>query len=562
MVKTTEKGCKLKIEAEINNLKKILVDDENFYQIPDYQRPYSWDKDNLSDLIDDLKNSYLDNKNENYFCGSLVLVKNDDDLRYDIIDGQQRITTFTIISCIFRDVYFDSVNKRAQDYIKQSIQDQYDESKRKLKFLTDIKYQNSFEQTVLKKIDFKDVKNIEKEFPDNKYLQNAYHINNFIKEILEDNDIDINEFIIWFYENIVLTVITCPSQDTAIQIFNVLNDRGMPLSSIDILKSSLMQKLQDNKEDRHVFKTVWADINSELTFNNLDIENMLNTYLYYKITTNPKSRLDKELLKVFAKEKRGALDIINEIKEFSKSYIQLHIENDKNTFCLKYLRHKVYWISILSTALHVEYKDIDQLKELLVAYYYQNWIAGATVARIKQTSFNVLTKIKNNESISDIKLEMKKNLDKYQTTKNFQEALKYDNVYGNKWDKSLLLLVEYFSDDNQNPTFIPINSRLHLEHILPQEPTQHGWDKIFTTEELDKWTNSLANLTLLSMRKNIQAQNFSFFKKKDAYQNKDNVETSFRITQKILNKSKWNVEELENRELELVEKINEKINLF
>ena len=552
----------MKIEADINNLKKILVDDENFYQIPDYQRPYSWDKDNLSDLIDDLKNSYLDNKNENYFCGSLVLVKNDDDLRYDIIDGQQRITTFTIISCIFRDVYFDSVNKRAQDYIKQSIQDQYDESKRKLKFLTDIKYQNSFEQTVLKKIDFKDVKNIEKEFPDNKYLQNAYHINNFIKEILEDNDIDINEFIIWFYENIVLTVITCPSQDTAIQIFNVLNDRGMPLSSIDILKSSLMQKLQDNKEDRHVFKTVWADINSELTFNNLDIENMLNTYLYYKITTNPKSRLDKELLKVFAKEKRGALDIINEIKEFSKSYIQLHIENDKNTFCLKYLRHKVYWISILSTALHVEYKDIDQLKELLVAYYYQNWIAGATVARIKQTSFNVLTKIKNNESISDIKLEMKKNLDKYQTTKNFQEALKYDNVYGNKWDKSLLLLVEYFSDDNQNPTFIPINSRLHLEHILPQEPTQHGWDKIFTTEELDKWTNSLANLTLLSMRKNIQAQNFSFLKKKDAYQNKDNVETSFRITQKILNKSKWNVEELENRELELVEKINEKINLF
>ena len=552
----------MKIEAEINNLKKILVDDENFYQIPDYQRPYSWDKDNLSDLIDDLKNSYLDNKNENYFCGSLVLVKNDDDLRYDIIDGQQRITTFTIISCIFRDVYFDSVNKRAQDYIKQSIQDQYDESKRKLKFLTDIKYQNSFEQTVLKKITFKDVKNIDKEFPDNRYLQNAYHINNFIKEILEDNDIDINEFIIWFYESIVLTVITCPSQDTAIQIFNVLNDRGMPLSSIDILKSSLMQKLQDNKEDRHVFKTVWADINSELTFNNLDIENMLNTYLYYKITTNPKSRLDKELLKVFAKEKREALDIINEIKEFSKSYIQVDIENDKNIYCLKYLRHKIYWISIVTTALHVEYKDIDKLKELLVAYYYQNWIAGATVARIKQTSFNVLTKIKNNASIGDIELEMKKNLDKYQTTKNFQEALKYDNVYGNKWDKSILLLVEYFSDDNEHPTFIPINFRLHLEHILPQKPTQHGWDKIFTTEELEKWTNSLANLTLLSMRKNIQAQNFSFLKKKDAYQNKDNVETSFRITQKILNESKWSVEELQNRELELVKKINEKIDLF
>ncbi|HIP33204.1 MAG TPA: DUF262 domain-containing protein [Bacteroidia bacterium] len=95
----------MKIEADIQNLKKILVDDEKFYQIPDYQRPYSWNKDNLSDLIDDLVTAYLENKDETYFCGSLVLVNNNIANRYDIIDGQQRITTFTILSCIFRDIY-------------------------------------------------------------------------------------------------------------------------------------------------------------------------------------------------------------------------------------------------------------------------------------------------------------------------------------------------------------------------------------------------------------------------------------------------------------------------
>ena len=277
----------MKLEAEIKNLKKILVDDENFYQIPDYQRPYSWDKDNLADLIDDLTNAFLGNKEENYFCGSLVLVNEPQSERFDIIDGQQRTTTFTIVACVFRDLYFNELDKRATDYINNSIQDQYDENKRKLKFLTDIKYQNDFEQTVLKKIKFIETKNIEKDIKNNKYLQNAHYLKNFIIEKVDEYNINIDDFVIWFYENIVLTVITCPSQDSAIQIFNVLNDRGMPLSSIDILKSSLMQKLQDDKEDRNTFKTVWGDINSELKFNDFDIESMLTTSVSYTHLTLP-----------------------------------------------------------------------------------------------------------------------------------------------------------------------------------------------------------------------------------------------------------------------------------
>lgn len=67
----------MEIKANISSLEDILADNRKFYQIPDYQRPYSWDKENLSDLIDDLFNAYTNNKNENYFCGSLVLVNNE-----------------------------------------------------------------------------------------------------------------------------------------------------------------------------------------------------------------------------------------------------------------------------------------------------------------------------------------------------------------------------------------------------------------------------------------------------------------------------------------------------
>ncbi|MEJ6062961.1 DUF262 domain-containing protein, partial [Aliivibrio salmonicida] len=261
----------MKIEAKVKSLKKIFVDDDKFYQIPDYQRPYSWDKDNLADLIDDLVSAYVENNDETYFCGSLVLVDNKSDSRFDIIDGQQRTTTFTIISCVIRDVYLSKLGRKSQDYINDSIQDKYEHTKRKLKFLTNEQYQIDFEETVLQKVKFIESKHFEKDILNNKYLKNAHYIREFLNEKIIENGIDIDKFVIWLFENVVLTVITCPSQDSAIQIFNVLNDRGMPLSSIDILKSTLMQKL-DGKEDRNAFKVKWENINSNLRFAKFDLD--------------------------------------------------------------------------------------------------------------------------------------------------------------------------------------------------------------------------------------------------------------------------------------------------
>lgn len=549
----------MKIEAEIKNIKKILVDDEKFYQVPDYQRPYSWDKDNLSDLIDDLVVAFIQNNNDTYFCGSLVLVHNKNDNRLDIIDGQQRTTTFTILACVFRDLYLSDLKDKAKDYINSSIQDKYENSKRKLKFLTNEQYQIDFEETVLKGIDFQKEKNVEKNYPDNKYLQNAFYLKNFLNEKKVENNIDINDFVIWFYENVVLSVITCPSQDSAIQIFTVLNDRGMPLSPIDILKSKLMQKL--DKEDRSAFKAKWETINSNLKFSNFDIDSMLNTYLYYKIATNPKSRLDKELWEIFEKEKNSSLEIIKEIGDFSESYIKILSSEDKYIYCLRYLQHKIYWNSILATALFTKYQYLEDLKKVLVAYYYQNWIAGATVARIKQTSFNIIKLVKSESSISEIKEEINKNIENYSTTSTFFDEIKGDFVYGRKWDRAILLLVEYFMTEDIKTNFIPIGEKLHLEHILPKTITDE-WKNVFNEDEVKKWTNSLANLTLLSLRKNIQASNLSFEKKKEAYKNKDNVLTPFLLTQKIVDCNDWNVLELEKRQEFLVDRIMDRLDIF
>ena len=542
------------IKAEIKSLKNTLCIDEFFYQIPDYQRPYAWDKDNLSDLIDDLFNAYQNNKEEKYFCGSLVLVKNEQ--RYDIIDGQQRITTFIILSCVFRDFYPDSLQHKAKDYVDVAIQDRYDDTKRKLTLLTDENYQNTFEQEVLKKIelDEKGNKSPENKYPKNKYLQNAHYLKNFIQEKLTENTyININDFVEWLFEHVVLTTITCHNQDTAIQIFNVLNDRGMPLSSVDILKSSLMHGLSD----RNTFKKDWDNTNNNLKNNDLNMEGLFNLYLYYTITRNPKMTLHKELLETFKNKK--SLELIHEIKNFSDQYIDILKSEDRYIYCLRYLRHSIYWQSILVTAKFVDYQDIDGLKKILVAYYYQNWIAGATTARIKQTSFNILKMVKNRDSIDKIKQAIIANLNTYNTTSSFNEELKISNVYGKKWDKPLLILLEYFSKDNQS--FIPLDRKTHIEHILPQNPEENSWENI-NEEDKNNWTNALANLTLLSMKKNIQASNKSFVKKKNVYMNSNNVATSFEITRQVFEDEEWNVENLQKRQEELTQKLKEILDIF
>ena len=554
----------MEIKALIESLKKVLCDDERFYQIPDYQRPYSWDKDNVSDLISDLVTSYINNIEENYFCGSLVLVQGDKG-RLDIIDGQQRVTTFTILACVIRDLYYDILDEKQKDYIKLSIQDKYENTKRKLKFLTNDKYQLDFEETVLKKINFISNKNdYEKDFPKNRYLQNAHFIRDNIKENFGNFNIDVNKFVIWLYEKVVLTTILCPNADSAIRIFNVLNDRGMPLSPIDILKSSLMQRIL-NEEDKNTFKVSWEAIITKLEFDDIAFEDMLNSYLYYKLGDNPSVRIDTELMDIFKKENKleNPLEIISEIKKFSDSYIEILTLKNKYIFCLKYLKHRIYWTSILASAKFVKYKDFDKLIKYLMAYYYQNWIAGKTVANIKQTSFNIIKSIKKDDNIDEIVKLMQENLKKYETTNMFENELNINNHYERNWAKPLLILVEYFWTDSQNEqqSFIPLSSKLHLEHILPQT-TNEFWNNIFTIEQREIWTNSLANLVLLSLRKNIQAQNYDFNSKKEAYFNNDNVVTSFHTTRDIKEICEWNEKELKLRKDKLVNKINEIINIF
>lgn len=547
-----------KVEVELKKLHKILVDSDYFYQVPDYQRPYVWDKDHLGALIDDLVGSYTNNKEDEYFCGSIVIAENQKDNRWDVVDGQQRLTSFIILACTILKLYKNSLGKKSEDFIKESIYDRHDEEKERLKFLTAQNYNNIFENTVLNHLEFEDnIKKSElnKKFEENTYLRNAYYFKELLNESVENGSIsDIDDFVKWFYEHIVLTRIICFEQDSAMQIFQVLNDRGQPLSPIDILKSNLMQEIRQDSEKRKDFITTWGKLVEackSIEGIDIDLEDFFNMYLEYADPSASKKRADKELKKVFKDSKKDACEFIYGVSAFMKSYTDLLKKQDRYIYLLRYLPSR-YWASILTTALYVKYHDFDALKKLLVSYYYQTWIAGGTITRIKQTSINIIKNVKSNKGIKTIQELILDNIDSYNTFDQYLYNLwKSSSVYPSKWVRPVLALANYFMVDEEKPNFIVMDAETQVEHILPQSPKKGSqWNADFNKEKKEEWVNNIANLTLLKRKKNAKALNGDFDEKRKIYGGKDTskVISCYDITKELYRDyKKWDEKSLQKR---------------
>lgn len=547
---------------ENKSIKQIFGDSDAFYQMPIYQRPYSWDKERVEQLWYDILEAYKNNLedktvDQNYFLGSVVLVRKANG--YEVVDGQQRLTTLTILFCVLRDLNLDVPQK---NIISNSIKDLV-ESKERLKLTTHLNNQASFEQTIIRGIDFNSIKR--EDLTKNRFLQTAVYFKNLISKAQSEESEDFIEnfgdFVDYIFNKTTIIRIVCYDEGFAIKLFTVLNDRGLDLTPADIIKAHLLQNL-DSEIQRNSVTEVWKEIENICKLSEESLQGILSLYLYYLKNENPKRALQDELKEYFKNEHPQS--IILDIKKFTNHIFEINSDNqDKDISMLKYLPQSVYWKSILATAKQVNYPDYKELKSLIVRYYYQSWIADGTSNRIKQTSFNILKAVKNKEQISVIKNLIVKNLSKYDSYVNF---LSNENIYWKKWHKPLLLSIEYYQQDNRD--FIPLSKDLHTEHILPKE-WKHidlNWKDNFSNDDADLLLNSLGNLTLLSGVKNIRASNRNFVDKTEIYKGNNGKgfdgKTSFEITKRIIDDyPEWTKEAIQKRRDWLLSEIKRIFNI-
>lgn len=540
---------------ENKSIRKIFGDTDAFYEVPDYQRPYKWDNERVEQLWDDLYSSFLSWKDEKesaeaYFLGSIILIKNGD--HFDIVDGQQRLTTLTIFFSVIRDL-FPNLNNKTHKVLQNSIKDLVGEKSR-IRFTTSIDNQNEFEQHIINKVVFpvKFTQADKKKYP---YLNTALLFKDFLSNMTVE---EVDSFVNYILDHVQIITIKCFKPSFAIKLFQVLNARGLDLSASDLIKSYLMNQLPDNQ--RQQFINDWRKVEELAKSLKSDLDTLLNYYLYHLIGSNPKQSLYDEL--VLALQDRNANEVIYEMRLFIESYRDIINLNNKSIYSLKYLRHELYWKSILASAKFNKREDINELATILRNFYYAHWVSGYSSTKIKQASFTVLQMI--NKDKSNL-LVIKAYLSKIQIENNVFFRIKRaftENCYHERWLKPLLASVEYAQTDHVS-NFIELNSEVHTEHVLPIKFFKFEyWKNLYSQVEANLLLNSLPNLTLLSGKKNIDASNSPFPEKIDIYNGKGNQGlTAYRITQWIRDKynsgnTDWNKNLMQARYEWIVNEIN------
>ncbi|WRG76932.1 DUF262 domain-containing protein [Helicobacter pylori] len=567
-----------KIESKDSYLEDILKD-KLYYQIPIYQRPYQWTEENCEKLLDDLFFNYEDDRESDYFCGSLVLVKSDPNSKtetYDIVDGQQRLSTFILLAKVLADLY-NGLDPEYLEYLQESWKDRYTERKR-LSFNTI--GSNAEDDFAYALEHFNDSQASKNKNNKNNYLKNAICLKDYLmkKEIK-----NINSFIEWLYSNVKFITIICPNIDKALRIFNVLNARGLPLNATDIFKGELLKELA-KEEDQKKLVSRWNALNQKCSDNDLTMETLFSWYLTYLNPVTSREKMEKELVTWFNILNKPPLEYLKGVEDFYNAYCEILEMQDRHAHLLSY-KDDDYLHVILCTSIlhHYSDQDIEALKELLVKFYYQDWVAGQTKSTRSQTCCNIIKALKEKKSVENIASIVKKYFKDKNITQRFKENLQDSNLYTkfysingksgkrNSWLKPILILVEYFVSDDSYPKRIEKND-FHVEHILPQNPDPSSqWVKDFSEEERELYTHSLANLTLLGGTKNTQASNLDFKDKKKIYMGEEirlrktkpsNVMTCYKMTIDIAHHyTEWTPKSLEKRREELIQKIESMLTL-
>ncbi|WP_120903256.1 DUF262 domain-containing protein [Helicobacter pylori] len=564
-----------KIDSDESCLGNILQK-KFYYQIPIYQRPYQWTKENCEKLLDDLFEDYEKDGKSDYFCGSLVLITISEDSKaktYDIVDGQQRLSTFILLAKVLLALYSDRLDSENQEYLQESLSDRHGDKKERLSFDTIGSNAKKYFENALKYFDDNSHANNNKNNKNN-YLKNAI----FLKDYLEKREIgNIDAFIKWLYDNVKFIKIICPDADKALRIFDVLNARGLPLNATDIFKGRLLKELTNEKDQKElVFR--WNDLSQKCSDNDLTIETLFSWYLTYLEPETSRDEMGKRLVTWFNKLNKTPLEYLKGVEDFYNAYCEVLEMQDWHAHLLSYKDDDDLWVILCASILHhYSDQDMEALKELLVKFYYQDWVAGRTNSKIEQTCCNIINALKEKKSMDYITSIVKKYLDNNNVTQHFKENLEDDHLYTkfyytgktakkNSWVKPILILVNYFMSDNANPAYIQMDDDLHVERILPQNPDPSSqWVKDFSEEERGLYTHSLANLTLLGGKKNTKALNQDFKEKKEIYMGKtialDNkktfkVMTCYDMTKNdVCNYTEWTPKSLEKRKEELIQKI-------
>ncbi len=366
--------------------------------------------------------NYENDREGDYFCGSLVLIAISEDSKvktYDVVDGQQRLSTFILLAKVLATLFLERLTEESKEYLQESLNSRHGKKDRLNFNAIGFNSKKDF-QYALTSFNDAHVSNNK-----NNYLKNAVCLKNYLrKKEIED----INDFIEWLYFKVVFITITCPDADKALRIFNVLNARGLALNATDIFKGELLKHTKEH--EREEFVSRWNALSQKCSDNDLAIETLFSWYLNYLNPVTSKEKMEKRLVTWFKNLNKTPLEYLKGVEDFYNAYCEVLEMPDRYAHLLSY-KDDDYLIVILCASLLHRYSksEIEALKELLVKFYYQDWVAGQTKTTRSQTCCNIINALKEKKSVENIASIVKKYFKDKNITQRFKENLQDSNLY-------------------------------------------------------------------------------------------------------------------------------------
>ncbi|AZZ92137.1 DUF262 domain-containing protein [Hahella sp. KA22] len=553
-----------KISGAEYPLAKIFSSDFE-YVIPSYQRPYAWTEDEASELINDLFDFYDNEPEEGYFLGSIVLIKEEDRPKSEVIDGQQRLTTLTILLAALASTLQGTDRETLLKYIREP-GNKFEGLEAKPRLSLRDRDKDFFGRYV-QGLHFEELSQLNESGIGNESQKNLRKNALLMRDRLSrrfDNPEIMKGFVQFLLQRCFLVAVSTPNEQSAFRVFSVMNSRGLDLQPTDIIKADVIGKIESEPE-RDSYSERWEEIEVTLgrsRFNDLFAyirmiyakekarRALLEEFRSHVINRgfSPQS-LVAELLEPYAEALSTALNAdyasptnAQNINNYLK-WLNRIDNSDWIPPAIKFLAaHKnepeyLAWffrkLERLAAYLHICSKNVNQRIER-----YSKLISEL------EDPHNIAHPITSIELTPPEKAEMLREMN--------------GDVYylAARRRNYLILRLDSFLADGA-ATYD--HNILTIEHVLPQTIYEDSeWRIDWPDEEIQQqWTHRLANLVPLNFRRNAQASNFPFTRKKDSYFTGKKQVSSFALTSQVLNAPNWTPDFLQERQIELLDVLSE-----
>ena len=511
---------------------------KNFYVVPDYQREYVWTEVQINQLLDDIYEEFDFNPNKEYFIGSTVVFKNNDGF-YELIDGQQRTTSIFLIICAFKKIYrereidTDTIERMIKDKTVNSLGDSVDCYK------LELQYKDS--SNILSKI----ANNLER--PENltgsaERLYNAYeNVISFLKNrFKEDEDpVQLKKFFVYIFRKLKFIQIETPEINDALKIFETINERGVGLNPMDLLKNLLFRQV--NRNDFNSLKDKWKTLIKLLEKNNEKPLRFLRYFIMsnYKVNNQRGEEIirEEEIYKWFIRPENVAqcnyekepFEFVELLLENATCYINffkgLNKDGSKNVYLDNisklgggaFKQHLILFLAGRNLPQDLFNHFAKQIETLVFYYFITKEPTKEFERNFSKWAKSVL-RIKSREELNNF---VKENIQPVITSKENEYKLYFTETRQNNLQqyriRYILAKIAQYLDQERLGSYIPqvldnyITKGVEIEHILPFNPTESLRNEI--GEEYDDLKIRLGNLTLLEKTMNIVVGN-DFFSKK------------------------------------------------